>query len=188
MGIDTLLVAVGEREGRIESIADAVIDVADPTETTVVIAHVLDKDAYQRAIDETGEESSDEFEEWFTAQIPDRPGIEGDVPEWVKRWSRGARAEEVDPETIESLIDRKELIGDLARALEDAGIEYQIRGDVGDPADRIVAMADELDADFVVVGGRRRSAARKAVFGSVSQDIIRSVSCPVISVQMDIEE
>ncbi|MFB6281963.1 MAG: universal stress protein [Haloferacaceae archaeon] len=50
-------------------------------------------------------------------------------------------------------------------------------------AGRIVALADDLDADFVVVGGRDRSTARQALFGSASQAVIRSVDAPVITVR-----
>ncbi|WP_245634140.1 universal stress protein [Halalkalicoccus paucihalophilus] len=59
---------------------------------------------------------------------------------------------------------------------------------VGDPAERVVAKAADYDADFVVVGGRHQSSARRALFGSVSQEIIESVRCPVISVREGVYE
>ncbi|MDL5363151.1 universal stress protein [Halalkalicoccus sp. NIPERK01] len=72
--------------------------------------------------------------------------------------------------------------------LDEAGIEYEVRGAVGDPADRVTAMAEDHDADFVVVGGRNQSSARRTLFGSVSQEILESVRCPVISVREGVYE
>lgn len=187
MGIRTLLVAVGEEDGeRVNAIADTVIDVAAPAGATVVIAHVIDEETYRRALEEAGEETTTFLERRFKDRLPDQPGFEGDVPRWVER--RSLEDEDVRPEAVGTVLDRKDLIRELAAAFEDAGVEYEIRGDVGDPAERIVAMADELDPDFVVVGGRDRSSARRRLFGSVSQEILRSVDRPVISIREGVDE
>lgn len=45
--------------------------------------------------------------------------------------------------------------------------------DISEPiADSIIDLADELDADLIVVGGRKRSPTAKAVLGSVTQQVI----------------
>lgn len=187
MGPDTLLVALGEEdEARIDAFARAVIDVAGPAGATVVIAHVLSEETYREALEEAGEETRSFLEQRFDEGVPTRPGIEGDVPEWVRRRSRPESADR--PDVIDGVLDRKNLIQNLAAALDDAGIPYEIRGDVGDPAESIVAMAGEVDADFVVVGGRRQSSARRALFGSISREILESVRCPVISVREGVYE
>lgn len=54
-------------------------------------------------------------------------------------------------------------------------------GRVGDVASEVVALSEELDPRYVVVGGRNRSVARQALFGSVSQSIIRQVDQPVVT-------
>lgn len=56
------------------------------------------------------------------------------------------------------------------------------KGRVGDASDEIVAVANELDPRFVVVGGRQRSVARQALFGSVSQSVMRELERPVVTV------
>ncbi|OYR40307.1 universal stress protein [Halorubrum sp. Ib24] len=71
----------------------------------------------------------------------------------------------------------------LAKALDEAGVSYTIRGAVGDHADEVVEAASAVKADRVVVGGRRRSPTGKAVFGSVAQEVILSAPCPVTFVR-----
>lgn len=45
--------------------------------------------------------------------------------------------------------------------------------DISEPvADSIIDLADDIDADLIVVGGRKRSPAAKAVLGSVTQQVI----------------
>lgn len=47
------------------------------------------------------------------------------------------------------------------------------------PEDGILELVDEVDADHVVMGGRKRSPAGKAVFGSVTQTVILESDVPV---------
>ncbi len=192
MGTDTLLVTVGEEDrGRTDEIASAVIDVAEPAGATVVLVHVLTQETYDQAVSQIETASDDEplewVKRWSRTEPAVQPGIEGDVPDWVKEWSGGGdaaeRTESSSGEGVETVLERKELIRELAAALEEAGIDYEIRGDVGDPTDRVLAMIEDVDPDFVVVGGQNRSPARQALFGSVSQEILRSVGRPVISVR-----
>jgi nucleotide-binding universal stress UspA family protein len=53
-----------------------------------------------------------------------------------------------------------------------AGIEYDVEESSGDPAEAIIDVATDTDADLIVIGGRKRSPAGKALFGSVTQTVI----------------
>ena len=64
--------------------------------------------------------------------------------------------------------------------LADAGIEYEVAESSGDPAEAIIGAADETDADLVIIGGRKRSPAGKALFGSVTQSVILNAELPVM--------
>ena len=86
------------------------------------------------------------------------------------------RIDDVDPDEVAA---RRAPIPDLVEHLEDAGVDCSVKGVVDDHGQGVVSLADEVDADRVVVGGRRRTAAGKAVFGSTSQEVMQSVSCPV---------
>ncbi|WP_331234988.1 universal stress protein [Natronorarus salvus] len=191
MGIDTILVAVAEEDqDRGDVIASTVIDVAKPTGATVVIAHVIAEETYREVVERAGavvDGDDDDVPEWARQWARLDVGIEGEVPEWVERWAVSEVSEEPreisGPEALEVVLEQRALLRELAGAFEEAGVEYEIRIAVGDPAEEVPAMAEESDADFVVVGGRNRSPARQAVFGSVSQTIVRSVGCPVISIR-----
>lgn len=93
----------------------------------------------------------------------------------------------VDPEseasTPDAVAKRHTTTRAISKALTEAGVDHSIRGAVGDHADEIVGLAEETDADRVVVGGRHRSPTGKAVFGSVAQDVILSAPCPVTFVR-----
>lgn len=56
---------------------------------------------------------------------------------------------------------------------------------VGDPAAEISAYAEEQDARYVVIGGRQRSPTGKALFGSVTQDVMFESPAPVVNVALD---
>jgi len=67
-----------------------------------------------------------------------------------------------------------------ATVLEDAGFAVEYHETSGSPSKSIIEAADELDVDAISVAGRERSKAGKALFGSVSQEIIRGTDRPVL--------
>ncbi|MFB6120119.1 MAG: universal stress protein [Halobacteriaceae archaeon] len=70
-------------------------------------------------------------------------------------------------------------VQDVMATLDAEGIPYEVRGAVGDPGTEVVRIAREVDAERIVVGGRRRTPAGKATFGSTAQAILLSAPCPV---------
>jgi len=89
---------------------------------------------------------------------------------------------EADPDDV---ADRHTTVRELEEQLVEAGIESTVRGAVGDHGDEIVALAEDIDADLIVVGGRKRSPTGKAVFGSTAQEVMLSSPCPVTFVRGD---
>lgn len=79
---------------------------------------------------------------------------------------------------------RHAIIRDIIHELGD-DVEHEIRGAVGDRGETIVELAEEVDADRVIVGGRKRSPTGKAVFGSTAQEVILNSPCPVTFVRGD---
>ena len=91
------------------------------------------------------------------------------------------RNSELTPDDVAA---RYGIIRDFADRFDDV-VEYEVRGAVGHRGENVVAIAEEVGADRVVVGGRKRSPSGKAVFGSTAQQIMLSAPCPVTFVRGD---
>lgn len=71
--------------------------------------------------------------------------------------------------------------------LDDAGVEHEVRQLVrgNEPAEDLIAVAEEVDAAFIVIGLRRRTPVGKLVLGSNAQRILLDAPCPVLAVKSD---
>ena len=68
-----------------------------------------------------------------------------------------------------------------SNAATDAGVSsYKAVGKVGEASNMILNYTDEVDARYVVVGGRKRSPTGKAIFGSVTQSTLLNADLPVL--------
>ncbi|MBK7580425.1 MAG: universal stress protein [Myxococcales bacterium] len=52
--------------------------------------------------------------------------------------------------------------------------------DFGKPADGVLAMAEDVHADLVVVGTHGRTGLERLLLGSVAMDLLRRAHCPVL--------
>lgn len=93
---------------------------------------------------------------------------------------------DADPSMVDDVLGRYETVKRFEALFDEAGVEWELHGIVGDVADGILALAEEVDADRIVVSGRRRSPTGKAVFGSVSQEVLLNAPCPVTYVHEDL--
>jgi nucleotide-binding universal stress UspA family protein len=75
----------------------------------------------------------------------------------------------------------------IHRDLDESGVEHEIRQLVRgmDPADDLVNVADEVGAEFIVIGLRRRSPVGKLILGSNAQRVLLDAPCPVLAVKAD---
>ena len=87
---------------------------------------------------------------------------------------------DADPDKV---AHRHETVRDLRDRFEDATLSTSICGAVGNHGGEIVRLAEDKNADLVVVGGRKRSPTGKAVFGSVAQEVMLNAACPVTFVR-----
>lgn len=75
--------------------------------------------------------------------------------------------------------DRIGTVRHAVEVLEEAGVTVQTT-DIGLPPDEgIIDWAEEMKADLIVMGGRKRSPAGKALFGSTTQSVILNTERPV---------
>ena len=79
----------------------------------------------------------------------------------------------------------EESLADVRARLDEAGVEYEVRQLVRgeDPADDIIHVAEEVDADLIVIGLRRRTPVGKLILGSNAQQVLLDASCPVLAVK-----
>ena len=87
-------------------------------------------------------------------------------------------------EAEQAVLYREELEAVEAR-LENEGVRYRTRELVQgqSPADDILGVCREEQADLIVIGIRKRSPVGKLVLGSNAQDIILGAECPVLAVK-----
>lgn len=55
--------------------------------------------------------------------------------------------------------------------------------DHGDPARKIIDIADERDVDIIIMGSRGISGFRRLLVGSISDKVMQQASCPVMIVR-----
>jgi nucleotide-binding universal stress UspA family protein len=75
------------------------------------------------------------------------------------------------------------LLDEARQSMARRGIEIEAAARVGEGAAEVLAVADDVGADVVVVGRRRRKAAH--VLGSISGRIVRDAKCDVLVVHAD---
>lgn len=92
----------------------------------------------------------------------------------------GPGGTKVDPSVTD--VQDAERIGELiAKSGIDGEFKQFVRGQSA--VAEIEALVDSLQASLLVIGLRKRTAVGKFVLGSVAQDMLLSVSCPVLAVK-----
>jgi nucleotide-binding universal stress UspA family protein len=72
----------------------------------------------------------------------------------------------------------------LSAELAETGVEVDVRRSMGgEVGDQVLAVADEVSADLVVIGLRRRTPVGKLLMGSVAQRILLGADCAVLAVK-----
>ena len=87
----------------------------------------------------------------------------------------------------EDAIDAEKDLAEVRQELDDAGVDHEIRTlERGmDPADDLVNVANEVSAEFIVIGLRRRTPVGKLILGSNAQRVLLDAPCPVLAVKAE---
>lgn len=87
-------------------------------------------------------------------------------------------------------IESEAQLDEVRSTLQAAGVEHEVRQLVRglDPADDLVNVANEVDADIIVIGLRRRSPVGKLILGSNAQRVLLDAPCPVLAVKAGEDE
>jgi nucleotide-binding universal stress UspA family protein len=89
----------------------------------------------------------------------------------------------------EDAVETEEELEKIRAELREAAVDHEIRQLVRgmDPADDLVNVAGEVDAEIIVIGLRRRSPVGKLILGSNAQRVLLDAPCPVLAVKADEE-
>lgn len=167
MPIETVLLVVSNEDSdHLEQVTETALEIAAPLDATVVIGHAIPE--HKTQLSNAG-----------------LPVVGSRHPYVLSQNEYDDLLEEFDGETVDDVAASHDTVQTAAELVADAGVEYRIRGVVGDPSEALVTLADESDADRLVLGGHHRSPTEKVVFGSVAQTVLLESPCPVTFVRDD---
>lgn len=93
----------------------------------------------------------------------------------------GLEYDSADPTDIAK---RNGVVREAAGLVREAGLELDVVGKVGTPAEEVANYASDHDVDHVFIGGRKRRPTGKALLGSTSQDILLALDVPCTVFQL----
>ncbi len=99
-----------------------------------------------------------------------------------------AKLGEIDPPyDMHELATRasEQLDGDWVMPLALRGVPHDTVFTEGAPGERLAHVADEIDADLIVVGDRGHAGLRKMLFGSTAHELPRQTTRPVTVIHSD---
>jgi nucleotide-binding universal stress UspA family protein len=91
------------------------------------------------------------------------------------------------PEDLQWMINPREdvdgTLEDAAEVVKGAGVAVEIYARQGDPADAILDVAEETDADLIVVGNKGMTGAKRFLLGSVPNKVSHHAPCSVLIIR-----
>lgn len=103
------------------------------------------------------------------------------VIEELPMYSRSGKPK-FDDEDAERRVHLEEAVGQVEDLVDTAGIDCVTAIEEGVPSREIVAYAEEINADAIVLGKRGLSDAANDLLGSTTERVIRNASTTVVSV------
>ena len=123
----------------------------------------------------------------YLATVEGRQGLEAAVVEAARRGTGlvvvvTEKGGTPAPDAVE---ERDLELEVLRRTAEGEGVTVDVRilGEKRDVAEDLIAVAEEVDAEVIVIGLRRRSPVGKLILGSNAQKILLGSPCPVLAVK-----
>ena len=91
------------------------------------------------------------------------------------------------PDDLKWMVNPREDVNDTltqaAQGLEAQGIEVEVHAREGDPADAILDVAEEMNADLIVVGNKGMTGAKRFLLGSVPNKVSHHAPCSVMIIR-----
>lgn len=91
---------------------------------------------------------------------------------------------------LDNLLDEldargREITDAIADRARDSGVKTVTAVQRGNPHDDILAYADEHEIDVIVMGTHGRTGVKRALLGSVTEDVVRHSEIPVLTVHRE---
>lgn len=135
-----------------------------------IVAAIDDSETAARVVAEADELATAFGDDLHVVHVISRSEYEEMVQETAEQW------ESLEREDVQGIAEE-------VAASATGGIgDHEVVALVGDEATSIVQYAEECDARYVVMGGRRRSPLGKVMFGSVTQSVLLNIDRPVVSI------
>src|SRR4051812_17070013 len=91
------------------------------------------------------------------------------------------------PEDMSWMVNQREDVDATLRAaaeqISEAGVQVETYARQGDPADAILDVAEEKNADLIVVGNKGMSGAKRFLLGSVPNKVSHHAPCSVMIIR-----
>ncbi len=91
------------------------------------------------------------------------------------------------PEDMSWMVNEREDVNatlrDAAAGIQSDGLEVEIYAREGDPADAILDVAEEQNADLIVVGNKGMTGAKRFLLGSVPNKVSHHAPCSVMIIR-----
>jgi nucleotide-binding universal stress UspA family protein len=110
--------------------------------------------------------------------VPEAPGDTSEAGD-----GKGPDAEPPPRDEDEEVIEANDLTNDVVDHAVEWGLEATPLVWEGEPADAILAAAESEGADVIVIGSSGKSGVGRILLGSVSDDVIRRSTVPVMVVR-----
>jgi nucleotide-binding universal stress UspA family protein len=91
------------------------------------------------------------------------------------------------PGDLQWMVNQREdvdaTLDEAAKGIRAAGIEVEIYARQGDPADSILDVAEEREADLIIVGNKGMTGAKRFLLGSVPNKVSHHAPCSVLIIR-----
>jgi nucleotide-binding universal stress UspA family protein len=91
------------------------------------------------------------------------------------------------PEDVSWMVNQREdvdaTLREASEQIQQSGVEVETNARQGDPADAILDVAEEKNADLIVVGNKGMSGAKRFLLGSVPNKVSHHAPCSVMIIR-----
>lgn len=88
------------------------------------------------------------------------------------------------PEALSTALieGQQQILDEVVGSLDLEGVDYEAIQELGDPANRIIAVCEEQNADLLVIGRRGAGLVERVILGSVADRLCHHAPCPLLLV------